>query len=185
MGVRDPFGIAAGASRRATCAQVGQRPVAHAICGLTETSMKESDSVISSRDRRTFNDAPIPCATSSQFARCLRPDMPSATTALGVDAASRLPQGLELGQKRGGLARQSEPKQLLELAGKDDDGNTGGEANRDSSAAQRCRIRPGRRSETGCRREPTPESRRRLRCRDLVRGSLPRRLTGAGRQSRP
>jgi hypothetical protein len=164
----------------------------------------------------------VPCVTSSQFARCLRPDMPSATTAenndsiapkqcngcgvrqhglrlgqaewlqarlrkasrqlakagsdchdveikspgkccgpsyrnqkgrpakhplaqaeddqnrgkadgngLGVDAASRLPQGLELGQERGGLARQSEPKQLLELAGKDDDGNTGGEANRD------------------------------------------------------
>jgi len=163
----------------------------------------------------------VPCATSSQFERCLRPDMPSATTAesndsiaprsamaaasgrtacalaklnggspaetasrqfaeaggdchdveikspgkccgrgdrneegwparpplaqakndqnrsnadgdgLQIDAASRLPQGLKFGQERGRLVRHSESKQLPELAGKNDDGDTRGEANRD------------------------------------------------------
>ena len=43
---------------------------------------------------------------------------------LQIDAASRLPQGLKLGQERGRFVRHSESKQLPELAGKNDDGDT-------------------------------------------------------------
>ena len=48
-----------------------------------------------------------------------------------LDRAEACPDGLQLGQQRGRLVRHVEAEQLLELAGEDDDGDAGREADGD------------------------------------------------------